>query len=285
MKNSVSTFSLQGEELSRLTQRAEASSWKAALSEAYEVDKPELFQAGAAACLTSWMPLLPTVPRGAALNLDNSLGAVTEGLALHYSRVFHLSLVPEHTSFSKIRLLQDGLSNVDFLNGRPSQLPLQDKAVDVITAINLFPWANHYARKTNKSSLQLETILSRELFRVLRPGGVSLIGVKSPHSRVFWSRSKALRTVLGYYRSLLQQVGFKKVTFYYPRPDFSLPRTIVPVEDGAVLKSLIRERIARNNNLKQKVLNRLAMLAVEAKLLPRLLSHYLILVKKERTDG
>jgi len=274
-----SILHLGNQELGHLAKMARTSSWSSALSEAYEVGNPTVYQAATSACLTSWVPLLPTSSTGPVLNLDCSLGAVTQGLAERYSRVLHMSIVPEHTAFSQIRLGQEGIHDVGWLQGDPCRIPLEDASVDLLIAVHLFQWADFKAK--GRGLRQIERDLALEMFRVVKPGGAAFVGIRQgPLPRSLFSHRRSVAGITGYCRRLFSEAGFHRVSYYYPIPNLSHPRTIVPLDNMKVIKNLIRERISEPSGLKRRVSLSLALLAAHLGALPALFNHCLLLVQR-----
>ena len=216
LNSAVPTLQLAAEELAPLTQAARATSWRQALSDAYEVQRPVVYRAAASAFLTSWMPLLPSAPTGSVLNLDASLGAVSEGLAYHYPHVVHVSLDPAHLAFSRTRLLQEGALNVDCVESDPLELPVMDEGADLVVAVHLFQLARRYAEGARARQEHMERELATEVFRVLKPGGVALFGIQGrPGSRSPLPNSlHVFGTAKGHYRRLFDRTGFESASFY-----------------------------------------------------------------------
>lgn len=287
LNSAVPTLQLAAEELAPLTQAARATSWRQALSDAYEVQRPVVYRAAASAFLTSWMPLLPSAPTGSVLNLDASLGAVSEGLAYHYPHVVHVSLDPAHLAFSRTRLLQEGALNVDCVESDPLELPVMDEGADLVVAVHLFQLARRYAEGARARQEHMERELATEVFRVLKPGGVALFGIQGrPGSRSPLPNSlHVFGTAKGHYRRLFDRTGFESASFYAALPDVSSPRTVVPLEDRVALKSVVQERMSACRSPRDKARVGLALLAAQLNVLPGILSQLLALARKGRTDG
>ncbi len=282
-----SSFSVSEQELKQLTDSARTTSWKEALSRAYEMDQPAVYQSAAAACLTSWMPLLPIQPDGVVLSFDASLGATTEGLAHNYSRVVHMNLGLTHLAFSRTRLYQEGLPNVEYLLGDPLKLPIRDDGVAAVVGIHLFPQLGHCTKGTSFSLKQMEQTLCKELSRVLRPGGTALLGIMNKPSpwlprEVQTVGSKATHR---YYSRLFQEAGFGTAAFHCVLPDLASPRTLLPVGDRSTQRSLLGERFSGVKTFKERVLLGAATVATHLGLLSGLSNSYLILAKKRPSRG
>lgn len=236
-------YNLTREKLIELVQRSADGNWKEAVRQTYGARELDGTIPVISNNRHSWVHLLPVTPNATIVNIDTSLGAITEGLAHHYAQVVHLEPNWEGIKFSRTRLSQQGISNVQLLRASLPYLPFADSTLDIIVAVDGLE-RDHRAQK----------VALGQLYSKLRPGGVLLLGVgPTPgKGRSALIRGRANR-ILTRYQDLLAEAGFEELRLYVSHPSCQLPNLICPLDHRPALLALLRERSTARKALRNCV--------------------------------
>jgi SAM-dependent methyltransferase len=217
---------------------------------------------------TSWVPLLGLGHDAVALDIGSGYGAITHALSQQAKEVYSVEAIPERVDFTRVRLAQEGISNVQLVQGSALELPLMDESFDLIVVNGVLEWLGEWDTRRDPREIQLDFL--RQLNRMLKPGGVVVIGIENriglaallgeiDHSGVSYTslmprwlaslylrrdRRQHHRTVLNSkrqyrtytysefgYRRLLAESGFS-AAFYWANPGYNLPYEVVPIHES-----------------------------------------------------
>lgn len=261
------------DEMRALIRLASETSWRTAISTQFKENNREQYYYAADLNRASWIPLLPISPDSTVLDVGSGLGALTHALALNYARVVSAEPVDERVRFTKLRLEQEGLTNVDLIQTTVDAMPFHDQTFDLIVLNGILEWVAAWDDQGTPRNVQLEVL--RKFRRMLKPGGVLLIGIENrigfesfmgrvDHSGLSftsvmprWLASlymklrqpgfhrTLLNSSLGYrtytysprgYNKLLLEAGFQSVDQWWPRDGYNLPHVMYNVTDRAEVR-------------------------------------------------
>ena len=262
------------ETVQKLVALAEEGHWLQAVRTMFKESNPELYDYVADPNRASWVPILPLAPHSTVLDVNSGLGALTHTLALNYHQVVSVEGVADMVRFTKLRLDQEGLKNVDLIHTTLASLPFPSDTFDLIVLNGVLEWVHEWQNSGTSTDAQIAVLA--DLRRLLKPRGVLVIGSEnrfgytsflSPkgHSRVrsitrMCSWLDALHRRLekpGFYRSLadspthdgpythgpsgyvdlLRQAGFPVVDPWWPPNGYNSPHTILRASNRAAIRS------------------------------------------------
>jgi SAM-dependent methyltransferase len=223
----------------------------------------------------SWLPLYPLRGDAVALDIGSGFGAITQALAHTARKVYSVEAIPERIDFTRIRLEQEGICNVQLLQSSALELPFADGIFDMIVVNGVLEWVGEWCASKSPRSLQLDFLMS--LHRLLKPDGLVVIGIENrfsyeafrgsmDHSGLPYTslmprfmatfclrhaRRRHYRTTLNAkreyrtytysehgYRKLLDESGFQG-QFYWPYPGYNQPYRITPLRNELVRDQLL----------------------------------------------
>jgi SAM-dependent methyltransferase len=253
---------------------AEQGHWLAAARTMFRDSNPELYDHIADLNRASWIPILPIGPNSTVLDVSSGLGAVTHALALNYHHVVSVDAAADMVRFTKLRLGQEGLRNVDLIHTTLAALPFSTDTFDLIVLNGVLEWVREWRRSGTSREAQI-AVLS-DLRRLLKPRGVLVIGSENRlgytsllrrrgHPRVesmnrmgSWLDALYRRLAKpGFYRSLavstkgdrpcthspngyadlLRQAGFPVVDLWWPPNGYNSPHTMLRPSNRAAIRS------------------------------------------------
>ena len=260
-------------EMRTLIRLAAETDWRTAINTQFKEHNREQYEYAADLNRASWIPLLPIPPDSTVLDVGSGLGALTHALALNYARVVSAEPVDERVRFTKLRLEQEGLTNVDLIQTTVDAMPFHDQTFDLIVLNGILEWVAAWHDEGTPRDVQLEVL--RKFRRMLKPGGVLLIGIENrvgfesfmgrvDHSGLSftsvmprWLASlymklrqpgfhrTLLNSSLGYrtytysprgYNKLLREAGFESVDQWWPRDGYNLPHVMYRMTDRAEIR-------------------------------------------------
>ena len=219
----------------------------------------------------SWLPLLGLDENSVALDIGCGYGAITNSLARAAGKVFSLEAVPERIEFTRIRLSQEGISNVTLVQASALHPPFSDQMFDLVIANGVLEWAGEWDQQGNPRDVQVGFL--KQMGRILKPEGTLLIGIENrwrytaafgsvdhsglpytnlmPRTIAAWwlRRSTRAHTHTGLnskrpyrtytygaqgYRNLLADSGFPASSMYWPDPDYNQPSSLIPLESASI---------------------------------------------------
>lgn len=262
------------EALHELIALAERGHWLTAVRTMFKDSKPELYDYIADLNRASWIPILPIGPNSTVLDLSSGLGALTHALALNYHHVVSVEPVEDMVRFTKLRLDQEGLKNVDLIQTTLAALPFSTHTFDLIVLNGVLEWVREWP--SSGSSREAQIVVLKNLRRLLKPRGVLVIGTENrigytsvlrrtgrpriQSTDVMFPWLDALYRRLekpGFYRSLadstkgggpythspngyvdlLRQAGFPLVDLWWPPNGYNSPHTMLRASNRAAIRS------------------------------------------------
>lgn len=267
----------QSEALSLISD-AERDGWRQAVTKHFENDKEMLYSLLQSQSRAAWLPLLGLKKDGlVALDIGSGYGAITQALAHAVGEVYSVEAITERLEFTSIRLRQEELLNVKLVQGTATKLPFNDNAFDLIVVNGVLEWVGEW--DTSASPREIQQQFLRKIFRMLKPGGILLIGIenrigynnflggldhsglaytslmprwlatlvlrhgpRSPHRRQLNEKCQ-YRTYtyseIGY-RKILSQSGFRDVSFFGADPGYNKPLSLVSLNRSALAAHTLR---------------------------------------------
>jgi SAM-dependent methyltransferase len=216
----------------------------------------------------AWLPLLGLDEHSIAMDVGSGYGSITHWLARSVGRVFSLEAIPERIEFTRLRLEQEGLANVQLVQASALKPPFSGQIFDLIVVNGVLPWVGEWNRRGRPRDVQtrfLEALRSK-----LKPNGVLLMGTENrfgfqylrggkdhsgmaytslmPRYLANWylrTRSETRREYRTYtygakgYRRLLADSGFGFSRIYWSDPTFNEPYSLIPLE-----RQLVADHVA-----------------------------------------
>lgn len=253
---------------------AEEGHWHTAVRTMFEDANFELYHSVADVNRATWIPIVPIGPHSTVLDVNAGLGAVTHALALTYQHVVSVEPVAEMARFTRIRLDQEGLKNVDVLQTTLRVLPFSPSTFDLIVLNGVLEWVREWRGSRSSREAQIEAL--KDLRRLLKPSGVLVVGsenriaytrflrrtVRPPDPvaggvvRKFGSLYRKFRRP-GFYRplmdpaeghkpyshtphgylNLLRQAGFPLVELWWPANGYNSPHTLFRASNRVAIEA------------------------------------------------
>lgn len=272
------------EEMEKVVLSAEKGHWLTACAH-FKGDHNYMYQYIADLNRASWIPLLPLGPESTVLDVGSGWGAVTHALALAFERVVSIEPVIERARFTKARIEQEGLENVEIVQTTVTNLPFFDNTFDLIVLNGILEWVGEW--KTDISPREGQIYVLKCLRDKLKPNGVLLIGIENrigwgsflgqvdhsgmPFTNIMprwlaslflrWRNPKFYRTSInprkGYrtytytqrgYLKLMREAGFNDLEFWWPK-DYNMPTQMIRITEHEEVKSWF----LRDRSYKQRV--------------------------------
>ena len=253
---------------------AEEGHWRTAARTVFKDSNPELYDYVADLNRASWIPMLPIGPNSTVLDVSSGLGAVTHALALNYHHVVSVEAVAEMVRFTKLRLEQESLKNVDLIQTTLASLPFPSDTFDLIVLNGVLEWVPEW--RSSGTAREAQIAVLSDLRRLLKPRGVLVIGSANrlgytsflrrrgrprvePMNRMYsWLDALYRRLAKpGFYRSLadspksdgpythgpngyadlLRRAGFPVVDVWWPPNGYNSPHTMLRASNRAAIRS------------------------------------------------
>jgi SAM-dependent methyltransferase/aminoglycoside phosphotransferase (APT) family kinase protein len=251
--------------------RAKIAGWQTALLEHADSElSMDFYDYSALDNRTGFKFLLDRFESGTILDYGCGLGANTHSLARNFSKVYATDLTFERAQFTRVRALQEKLSNVNvFCCGDTPHIPLKNQSVDVVVLDGVLEWLPE-SRPGEPRSIQIEFL--KELGRILKDDGYLFIGIENrvgygyflgkieEHTRLRfasllprrianvcsqWFRGKPIRTYTytrwGYH-SLLESGGFGAVDYWGLIPDYREIEKAISLKDRRMIREAFNEQ-------------------------------------------
>jgi len=127
-----------------------------------------------------YIDLLGLQPSDDVLEVGSSMGQHTRKIAKRCRSVNALEVVEFQAQFSKLWCSQDGLQNVYVTAGGSSgSLPYDDDSFDVVVSNYVLEWC---AGRSHENPDEFQQVVSKEIRRVLRPGGRLFLATKNRYA-------------------------------------------------------------------------------------------------------
>jgi len=169
------------ETMQELVAAAEKGNWLTAARAMFKDSNSEMYQYIADLNRASWIPILPIGPKSTVLDVGSGLGVLTHALALQFEKVVSIEPIAERINFTRVRLEQEGLKNVDLVQTTLDALPFFDETFDLVVLNGILEWVGEW--RLNKSPREAQIEVLTALRRLLKPGGMVLIGIEN---RIGW---------------------------------------------------------------------------------------------------
>jgi SAM-dependent methyltransferase len=251
------------------------SGWREAASRRF-ADNADLISSVVDERRIAWFPMLGIRDNSVALDIGSGLGAITQALSKGVSTVYSLEAMTERVEFTRLRLFQEGISNVHQIQGTALDLPFCDETFDLIVVNGVLEWVGEWSQNGDPREIQLNFL--RNLARLLKKNGIVVIGIENrigyamfrggrDHSGLAYTslmprkvagvymryaKGKHYRTTLdskrGYRtftysekgnRKLLNEAGLATHNQYWAQPGYNQPYSLIPLHDFA-LQSYLR---------------------------------------------
>jgi SAM-dependent methyltransferase len=131
---------------------------------------------------TSWLAFLPRPSGGVALDVGSGHGAIAEGLAGSFERVYALEGCRRRCELLVERARKKGLGRIEVLHADAFAVPLEDASVDLVACNGTLEWV---ALTVPGRVGAVQRRFLAELRRVLKPGGVLYIGIENRFGRQY----------------------------------------------------------------------------------------------------
>jgi len=272
--------------MASLVSEAQADHWRTAIQSRFQKAYPEQFRYGVDLNRASWIPLLPIGPQSTVLEVGSGFGAITHALALNYAHVVSIEPRERRVQFSKVRIDQEHLSNVDLIQTTIDALPFFDASFDLIVLNGLLQRIGEWSQEHSPREAQIHTLTV--LRGLLKENGILLIGIdnriglsvwlggvddsglrftslmprplasfyvrlrRPGFYRTLFDPSKGYRTctytVRGY-RKLLRAAGFRSADVWWPPDGYDRPTVLIRASE----RSEVKAYSTRSRNYKNRV--------------------------------
>ena len=194
--------------------------------------------------ILSWYPFKKN---STLLEVGAGCGAITGILCDKLKEVHANELTKKRAEIIKKRFSDK--KNLKILSGNINKFML-NKQFDYITLIGVLEYQGRYTKTKNKFSDSPYICFLKNIKKFLKKDGILLIAIENKISLKFLAGGKEdhygnlFESVENYpnydgiktftkneIKDILNQVGFKKINFYYPFPDYKLP-SIIFSEEG-----------------------------------------------------
>lgn len=194
--------------------------WRKVLRERVGERSSEFIRDATDPTQADWQFLVPMTTESRVLDVAAGWGAVAFALAPRCHKVFAMESAADYLRFMRLRKEQDGVSNLEVVEGDFCRLPFETAAMDVVICSDVL-------RRTGRGRRPRRALL-KELARVLEPKGTLVLG----------SETRFARGV----RPLLQEAGFSDVRVYAARRSHRRPWTLIPLDELGPRLSWIRRQ-------------------------------------------
>jgi SAM-dependent methyltransferase len=262
-------------EAGSLAEQARRIGWRKAVAEHFR-DSREMQVSLLDWQRAAWAPLLGLGPDSLALDIGSGYGAITHALSFYAGQVYSLEAVGERIEFTRTRLEQEGIRNVQLLQGSALALPFPEGMFDAIIVNGVLEWVGEWDTSRAPRRVQLEFL--QKLARLLKSGGTLMIGIENrlsydtmrglpdhsglrytnllprrlatfclrhargSHYRTSLNEAREYRTYTYTergYRKLLKEGGFGAADFFWPYPGYNQPYSVVPLDRRFVRGQLL----------------------------------------------
>ncbi|MEW6009214.1 MAG: methyltransferase domain-containing protein [Candidatus Omnitrophota bacterium] len=295
------------EELRKIIDVAQKSSWRNALEEFFKSTRPKSLEGIIDEARADFTYILPIGKDATVLDLGCGWGTISMAMAKQYKTVFAVDAYYEKVKFLKIRKSQEKKENIIPICSDAFKLPFSDGYFDSVVLYGVLEWAGLVASSTNPLASQLA--LLAEANRVLKKGGcvyisienrwalIYLLGFSDPHTNLRFisvlprflaniysclmrqGRFLTWTHSLNGYRRILRDAGFSATDFYAPLPSYRKFYYLLPLEDNSCVNYFIRYLARAHTSLAKFLLTCVRTLKIN-KLIKYFVSDYSIIATK-----
>jgi ubiquinone/menaquinone biosynthesis C-methylase UbiE len=213
----------------------------------------------------SWAPMLGLDQQSTVLDIGSGYGAITHSLSRLAGDVYSVEAIPERIDFTRERLRQEGILNVQLVQASATALPLAENSFDLVVVNGVLEWVGEWDLAVDPRTVQINFL--KKTFRLLKNDGVLLIGIENrlglglflghndhsgipytslvprpvasfmlrhsskSHHRTQLNARKQYRTYTYSergYRKLVSEAGFAEMSSYWADPGYNQPYRLVP---------------------------------------------------------
>lgn len=285
-KDSVYDFSLEeifwgeidNEKASVLLSRAREKGYKAAVNELLS-DNPDLITDFLENQRANAIYLLAHRKDAVVMDLGAGWGVIATQAAKVFRKIYAVEAVDFRASFLRLRLKQEAIDNVSVVKASIFNLPFPPESFDIIIMNGVLEWLGEWAGSDNPYKIQLQTL--KELRSLLKANGQILIGIENrfgynyflygrkDHNNLWGTNllPRRLANIISQYRlkkpyriythsykglqKLLLRAGFKKWRFFAPLPGYTIPFTIIDLQDYQPLKFYFENQMIKDSLVKR----------------------------------
>jgi len=153
--------------------------WREAATHRFKSD-PDLLATVIGNQRVSWFPLLGLGADSVALDIGSGYGAITHALSSLVGQVYSLEAIPERVEFTRLRLSQERILNVQQIQGTALDPPFCDESFDLIVVNGVLEWVGEWDQNRDAREVQLGFL--RKLATLLKKSGVLVIGIENRFS-------------------------------------------------------------------------------------------------------
>ena len=214
----------------------------------------------------SWAPMLGLDEKSTALDIGSGYGCISQSLSRFVGEVYSVEAVTERIDFTRERLRQEQIHNVQLVQASATALPLMDNSFDLVVVNGVLEWVGEWDLTVDPRTVQINFL--KRIFRLLKNDGVLLIGIENrvgwglllggndhsgmpytslvprgvasfmlkqnsePHFRTKLNPRKQYRTYTYSergYRKLLAETGFASTSSYWADPGYNQPYRLIPL--------------------------------------------------------
>ena len=214
----------------------------------------------------SWAPMLGLDEQSRVLDIGSGYGAITHSLSRFAGEVYSIEAIPERIDFTRERLRQEGILNVNLIQASATALPLAENSFDLVVVNGVLEWVGDWDLAVHPRTAQINFL--KKIRSLLKDDGVLLIGIEnrfglssflgnrdhsglrytslvpravatfmlkrssSRHYRTQKDTSKQYRTYTYSergLRNLLSEAGFAEHSSYWADPGYNQPYDLVPL--------------------------------------------------------
>lgn len=255
------------QELDRCIEFAEKEGWLKALNDFLRPISPDTYQYATDYSRADWRFLLPLSKQTKVLDWGSGWGIISLALAKSCGQVLSMDETYEKVRFLNIRKTQEKIDNITTVHaGDLLELPFTDSEFDLIVMNGVLEWTGVSSHERNPLTAQKKAL--RSAARCLKNSGILYLGIENRFGYNYFlgarnhnglrfvgimprkladaycwlagkGKYKTLIHSFGTYKKLLNEVGFDKLSFYFPVPSYQYPSFMIPLEKPPLLKYFI----------------------------------------------